>query len=1387
MTSIEDQANFTRLSRLLVDKGTEALRITLDSIYPPAALPYVLSANRAALLKLKPRVINNLQWDLLFPPSGDPPSSKTFDVTILTVLLRNICALPPPATGWNTMPPDTDTSLEANITRIKLFRNQIYAHVSSTQLDKTTFEDLWRKISLALVNLKIPQQEINDLKTGFLGPEEKNYVQIITEWISKEGECKNMLENIQEYLTTNIEHLTEEIQKLGQLREIEYRKSDSWGSKVGKKYSNHEESQLLQKLAKHNFKSKIRSKAKLFHRGTRDWLLKGVERWFTKEDESSLLLITAGPGFGKSVFAAKICQIFKEKQKLAACHFCDHSGSNLNNPKMMLESLASHISENVPEFKEILLDQLKRPHEVNSLKDAFQIYLQNPLDDLEMEKESKLIVIDGLDESTTEDRSDVAKLIVDHFPDLPKCMKVLVTSRPGLSLKKLEHIQVIEIDAKHKENDSDLLKYLTVCLPKFNFLPAIVTKCEGSFLYASHVQHELRRKNDVDSMTSQEIMSFLPEGMDSVYKEYFHRLETELEAVMKKKPDLIKVLELLATGTEGLPLGFIARALSLDRNCRETKRTIDKVNEAVSCLLYISKEEVTIFHKSVHDWLLGNGYNDHKYTVKVIDGQRLLWLLCEQIFQEIKRDVSSGLELKQTNDVKHALENGHEYLLESNMTGSFSWLVDMVIVQVEIAVYPKSTGVLRNVLKNALLSDVKISVKLRQRISWHFLEIRNTPGDEPNFSYLKSVLDCSPEALFTDDERKIAKEFLAKSHPGVNRIWTSAKHVSLPLAKLFHLYVSAFGTSSNKKLVAVALTSGTICVFNLPDLEKVLEHSTKNKDICCCTFAPDSSFVLYGKLEKVLDITRKEEIPFFKENKEIFISCAFSLSGKRLVTVDGSRCVKLWDVPGQCLLTVLDAGVELDTCSFSSTGLFIVGNHKYPVDDAYCVWNSITFERVDQRSLYIGKLNKRRSVPKSERCNRCLRQECTILITSTQLEINPYEQLYRRGIYDGVDCIFYLYSRSLRVIECIHFTTLGVWDIYTKVKSKFAICDLTEIQDNLWLCAHDEKLIVFRTTPLKQNRPCPSLPARVLWCSFSSDGTRLASCTSDGHINIWNVDTCQVYQRFRNNFGTREVVCWWSVKYLFVCHIIDDVLSLSRYTVGDNLIIMTTQKQIVAEVDMATSPGKPKILNFSDGFLYFSCKEDTVQSFDVNENRHTPKIILPGCKSMMSITVSNRASFLFAASNNRITLCKGNKDDPTAYEVFADVDIETENNRPMYCFSNDSKFAITCYRKNEQTLRVVVVNLCTGVVSNCEVQSLYPLYSHSRLKVFSTDAVFILVRKSSIEIFHLYNGKRLGFCCQDNLDIDDVQLSKLSPEGRVLAIPDSFGDMQFYNLSISNN
>jgi hypothetical protein len=195
----------------LVDKGTDALRNTFDAIHLPTNLRRELNANLKSLLRLKFRVINNSQWDLLFPPSGNPPDSKTFDVTLLTVLFRNICGFTAPSTGWDAMPPDTDRSMQANIVRLKLFRNEVYAHVTSTQVDNTTFESLWQKISQALVELNIPQNDVHDLRTCSLGPEEEIYVETLKEWKSQEEYSMKVLTSIAEENRDGIKNIYQSV------------------------------------------------------------------------------------------------------------------------------------------------------------------------------------------------------------------------------------------------------------------------------------------------------------------------------------------------------------------------------------------------------------------------------------------------------------------------------------------------------------------------------------------------------------------------------------------------------------------------------------------------------------------------------------------------------------------------------------------------------------------------------------------------------------------------------------------------------------------------------------------------------------------------------------------------------------------------------------------------------------------------------------------------------------------------------------------------------------------------------------------------------------------------------------------------------------------------
>ena len=151
----EEKTNGTKLLRLLVDRGRHVLRNLLHSVYPMDKLQVVLNNNKKKLQRLRSEdVIFENQWEMLFPASGDPPDSKTFDITLLHLLLREICHLTAPSTGWHNMPAEDDNSLEANITRIKYFRNELF-HSFSTGIPNAEFEYKWKEITSLLEAIDI--------------------------------------------------------------------------------------------------------------------------------------------------------------------------------------------------------------------------------------------------------------------------------------------------------------------------------------------------------------------------------------------------------------------------------------------------------------------------------------------------------------------------------------------------------------------------------------------------------------------------------------------------------------------------------------------------------------------------------------------------------------------------------------------------------------------------------------------------------------------------------------------------------------------------------------------------------------------------------------------------------------------------------------------------------------------------------------------------------------------------------------------------------------------------------------------------------------------------------------------------------------------------------
>ncbi|KAL9965350.1 hypothetical protein ACROYT_G029139 [Oculina patagonica] len=200
--STKETTNYARLCRLLVDVGSQVLRETFDRVRPPGSLHTVLSdpAVHAKLQSLqKKKVLNPSQWGKLYPAIKSSVSSRDFDTTLLVLLLRNICSLVPPATGWDNLPLVTDVTPEADIARIKFHRNTVYGHATEASVDDATFGVYWNDIKDTLLRLggACYQDAIDDLEKECMDPDfEEYYRDLLKQWVKDETSIKDRLDEL---------------------------------------------------------------------------------------------------------------------------------------------------------------------------------------------------------------------------------------------------------------------------------------------------------------------------------------------------------------------------------------------------------------------------------------------------------------------------------------------------------------------------------------------------------------------------------------------------------------------------------------------------------------------------------------------------------------------------------------------------------------------------------------------------------------------------------------------------------------------------------------------------------------------------------------------------------------------------------------------------------------------------------------------------------------------------------------------------------------------------------------------------------------------------------------------------------------------------------------
>ena len=663
------------------------------------------------------------------------------------------------------------------------------------------------------------------------------------------------------------------------------------------------------------------------------------------------MVISGNAGMGKSVISAVTCKRMQEAGRLSGSHFCQHKNVRYRSPQLMLQSLASHLSHTLPEYKKSLVEQLSRnlgPVELNSMgvEELFALLLKEPLNNVKDPGRNILMVIDGLDESEYQGRNELLDVIANQFSKLPQWIRFFLTTRSEINIAdSLKHLQPLHLDENQEENLKDIRLFFEMQLsPKIAveqkdvLLTKLVEKSEGVFLYAFFLIDHIQVKFPL--LTPEQLESSLPLGISLVYLSHFKRLENELRKELKMDEDqVLRFLCALTASREPLPVAFVSRLLNPNGRSLSAQRRINEAIACISSLLPVRDECLHFFHKSIKDWLTNTScYGQHDFSVDEKEGHEILFNLCRNELDNIKR---RGVHKSPFSDTeRYALQHGVQHMIELSESGESlrlcnvedlvnTYVTDLELIYAKLCVNSTSSSEdivsVQKHIKPILLSkrSKSLLISLLKVLRKHSYLLRDHPQ-----LWFQSLINEGPPEL--SSEAAIILENKLPTVPYMKYLDNQEENGAIKARFYCSDTVACFDVSPELDYMVCECRDGTIHLWSLetanlewsrPSLiNREFEHGDPECGVVSdegayrridyiltfyrsVVFHPRDKSVLPGTLRSVYTL-EGERISLYPNSKCTFSHCAFP-TDKRIILTD---CI---DNPKEVVLWSMESGEEL--------------------------------------------------------------------------------------------------------------------------------------------------------------------------------------------------------------------------------------------------------------------------------------------------------------------------------------------------------------------------------------------------------------------------------------------------------------------------------------------
>src|SRR5258708_27859525 len=381
--------------------------------------------------------------------------------------------------------------------------------------------------------------------------------------------------------------------------------------------------------------------------------------------QRKIVLLTAVAGAGKSAVAHTIARLCDQRGILLSSFF--FSQGNVTSPECLWSGVARSLAIKSESYRQTLTSILENDPSIATaaFEEQFRELILEPLHHGPPPANSSLIiVIDALDECDGDAFQTLSGLLRDSVPELPRCFKFFVTSRPISTVDDCFHssssIHRMRIELSDDKNLQDCEAYIHSEVLKLkelrrvtvgSWLPdferKLVTHAGGLFVWVSIVMEYLKNKSTDPVAALEDLLDLDASRYDVPAEDQLDALYTAILSKCNWRDKVFKhdyPIVMGAIVTAKSPLSIVAWATLLSPFLRTSFESI--ISELRPLLSGTDQHStpIQLLHQSFRDYLKWRGVNKLRIMLEpAVDQERLALRCFEVINSKIQKVAGLGI------------------------------------------------------------------------------------------------------------------------------------------------------------------------------------------------------------------------------------------------------------------------------------------------------------------------------------------------------------------------------------------------------------------------------------------------------------------------------------------------------------------------------------------------------------------------------------------------------------------------------------------------------------------------------------------------------------------------------------------------------------------------